>query len=306
MQRDSIDFGTMNIPVLFRKMFFPTLLGMLLSATINVADGAFVGHGAGSDALAAVNIVAPFFLITTGIGLMFGAGVSIVASVHLSQKRYKAANINVTQAFTVALLLMLLITALVMLFPDAFARMLGCSDRLLPYVRDYMRWVIPSLPFGALMCIGMFVLRLDGAPVFAAMCEAVPSVVNLVLDYVFVFPCGMGIEGASLATGIAQLTGALMVAFYMACRTKVLHFYRPKFTPKSLRLTMRNIGYQVRLGTPSLIGELAIACMMLVGNRMYLHYLHEDGVAAFSIACYCFPLVFMIGNAIAQSVQLYR
>lgn len=303
MQRDSIDFGTMNIPVLFRKMFFPTLLGMLLSATINVADGAFVGHGAGSDALAAVNIVAPFFLITTGIGLMFGAGVSIVASVHLSQKRYKAANINVTQAFTVALLLMLLITALVMLFPDAFARMMGCSDRLLPYVRDYMRWVIPSLPFGALMCIGMFVLRLDGAPVFAAMCEAVPSVVNLVLDYVFVFPCGMGIEGASLATGIAQLTGALMVAFYMACRTKVLHFYRPKFTPKSIRLTLRNIGYQVRLGAPSLIGELAIACMMLVGNRMYLHYLHEDGVAAFSIACYCFPLVFMIGNAIAQSVQ---
>lgn len=303
MQRDSIDFGTMNIPVLFRKMFFPTLLGMLLSATINVADGAFVGHGAGSDALAAVNIVAPFFLITTGIGLMFGAGVSIVASVHLSQKRYKAANINVTQAFTVALLLMLLITALVMLFPDAFARMMGCSDRLLPYVRDYMRWVIPSLPFGALMCIGMFVLRLDGAPVFAAMCEAVPAVVNLVLDYVFVFPCGMGIEGASLATGIAQLIGALMVAFYMACRTKVLHFYRPKFTPKSIRLTLRNIGYQVRLGAPSLIGELAIACMMLVGNRMYLHYLHEDGVAAFSIACYCFPLVFMIGNAIAQSVQ---
>lgn len=138
------------------------------------------------------------------------------------------------------------------------------------------------------------------------MCEAVPAVVNLVLDYVFVFPCGMGIEGASLATGIAQLTGALMVAFYMACRTKVLHFYRPKFTPKSIRLTLRNIGYQVRLGAPSLIGELAIACMMLVGNRMYLHYLHEDGVAAFSIACYCFPLVSMIGNAIAQSVQLYR
>ena len=293
----------MNIPVLFRKMFFPTLLGMLLSATINVADGAFVGHGAGSDALAAVNIVAPFFLITTGIGLMFGAGVSIVASVHLSQKRYKAANINVTQAFTVALLLMVLISGLVMCFPDAFARMLGCSDLLLPYVRDYMRWVIPSLPFGALMCIGMFVLRLDGAPVFAALCEGIPAVINMILDYVFIFPCGMGIEGASLGTAISQLIGALMVAVYMARYTKVLHFYRLKASMKSLRLTLRNIGYQTRLGAPSLIGELAIACMMLVGNRMYLHYLHEDGVAAFSIACYCFPLVFMIGNAIAQSVQ---
>lgn len=66
MKRDSIDFENTNIPVLFRKMFIPTLLGMLLASTICVADGVFVGRGVGSDALAAVNIVAPFFLIATG------------------------------------------------------------------------------------------------------------------------------------------------------------------------------------------------------------------------------------------------
>ena len=60
MMQDSIDFGTMNIPKLFRMMFIPTLLGMILSATINIADGIFVGRGVGNDALAAVNIVAPF------------------------------------------------------------------------------------------------------------------------------------------------------------------------------------------------------------------------------------------------------
>jgi len=52
-----------------------------------------------------------------------------------------------------------------------------------------------------------------------------------------------------------------------------------------------------------MIGELAIACMMLTGNFVFIRYLGEDGVAAFSVACYCFPLVFMIGNAIAQSAQ---
>ena len=57
MMQDSIDFGTMNIPKLFRMMFIPTLLGMILSATINIADGIFVGRGVGNDALAAVNIV---------------------------------------------------------------------------------------------------------------------------------------------------------------------------------------------------------------------------------------------------------
>ena len=93
MMQDSIDFGTMNIPKLFRMMFIPTLLGMILSATINIADGIFVGRGVGSDALAAVNIVAPFFMLATGIGLMFGVGASIVASIHLSHQKVKVAKL---------------------------------------------------------------------------------------------------------------------------------------------------------------------------------------------------------------------
>lgn len=303
MERDCIDWGTTNVSVLFGKMFIPTLLGMLLASTINIADGAFVGRGAGSDALAAVNIVAPFFMITTGIGLMFGCGASIVASVHLSHGQRKAANINVTQALTVSTLIMIVLASLVMIYPETAARMMGCSDRLMPYVKNYMRWVIPSLPFGMLMSIGLFVVRLDGSPVYAMLCNSLPALVNIALDYLFVFPLRMGIEGASLATGIAQVFGSMMIAIYLWKYAKTICFYRLKFTSKSLRLTLRNIGYQIRLGIPSMIGELAIACMMLTGNFIFINHLGEDGVAAFSVACYCFPLVFMIGNAIAQSAQ---
>lgn len=252
---------------------------------------------------AAVNIVAPFFLITTGIGLMFGSGVSIVASVHLSHGRRKAADINITQAFTSAIFIMAVFAALIMAFPEAAARLMGCSDRLMPYVKDYMRWVIPSLPFGMLMSIGLFVVRLDGNPVYAMLCNSLPAILNIVLDYILVSPMWMGIEGAALATGIAQVSGSLLVAVYMWKFTRTVHLYRPKFTSKSIRLTLRNIGYQMQLGAPSMIGELAIACMMLTGNFMFIKYLGEDGVAAFSVACYCFPLVFMIGNSIAQSAQ---
>ena len=68
--RDSIDFGSMNISTLFRKLLIPTVLGMIFSAVFVITDGIFVGKGIGSDALAAVNITAPLFMITTGIGLM--------------------------------------------------------------------------------------------------------------------------------------------------------------------------------------------------------------------------------------------
>ena len=89
--KDSIDFGSMEIPKLFRKLLIPTVLGMVFSAVFVITDGIFVGQGIGSDALAAVNITAPLFLISTGIGLMFGVGASVVASIHLSQGKLKTA-----------------------------------------------------------------------------------------------------------------------------------------------------------------------------------------------------------------------
>ena len=72
---------------------------------------------------------------------------------------------------------------------------------------------------------------------------------------------------------------------------------------KSLHLTCRNTGYMIQLGASAMLGELAIACMMLVGNYAFIRMLKEDGVAAYSVACYCLPIVFMIANAIAQSAQ---
>ena len=180
MMQDSIDFGTMNIPKLFRMMFIPTLLGMVLSATINIADGIFVGRGVGSDALAAVNIVAPFFMLATGIGLMFGVGASIVASIHLSHQKVKVANINITQALSVSLCIMLSLSLLVMTFRTEVALLLGSSEQLLPSVLEYMNWIAPFLAFYMLLNIGLFIIRLDGSPTYAMLCSAIPA---LILKY---------------------------------------------------------------------------------------------------------------------------
>ena len=86
MQRDSIDFGSMKVGQLFCKQLFPTLLGMVFSALFVITDGVFVGRGIGSDALAAVNIAAPLFVFAAGMGLMFGMGGAIVASINLGER----------------------------------------------------------------------------------------------------------------------------------------------------------------------------------------------------------------------------
>ncbi|MDE7368740.1 MAG: hypothetical protein K2N08_03075 [Muribaculaceae bacterium] len=79
-----LDFGAGSIPVLFRKLFFPTLLGMIFNAMITIADGVFVGRGVGAEGIAAVNIIAPLFMVTTGLGLMFGIGSSVLAGIAIA------------------------------------------------------------------------------------------------------------------------------------------------------------------------------------------------------------------------------
>ena len=105
MQRDNLDFKNMSVSKLFTKQLFPTLLGMVSSALFTV----FVGRGIGSDAIAAVNIAAPIFMIAAGLGLMFGMGGGILASINLSRGKLVVANINVTQS-----IVMLTIVSIIM------------------------------------------------------------------------------------------------------------------------------------------------------------------------------------------------
>lgn len=301
--KDSIDFGNMEISSLFRKLLIPTVLGMVFSAIFIITDGIFVGKGIGSDALAAVNITAPLFMITAGIGLMFGVGASVVASIHLSQGKRKVASINITQALVFSTLLILIMSALCFYYIEPLAKLLGSSDRLLPLAVEYMAWYLPFLVFYEILNIGMFCIRLDGSPTYAMMCNAVAAILNIILDYIFIFEFGWGMMGAAFATSLGTVVGGLMTLIYLLKFSRSLHLYRIKLSIKSMMLTLRNIGYMIKLGSSAFISEASIACMMFLGNYVFIHYLGEDGVAAFSIACYFFPIIFMVYNAIAQSAQ---
>ena len=95
--------------------------------------------------------------------------------------------------------------------------------------------------------------------------------------------------------------GGLLVLGYMFFFSKNIKFYLPKFSPTALRLTSRNVGYMGKLGLSTFISEVGFSVMLIVGYFMFMREMQEDGVAAFCIICYLFPLVLMFGNAIAQS-----
>ena len=91
MHTTGLDYATGRIPVLFRKIFFPTLLGMIFNALITIVDGIFVANGVGPDGIAAVNIIVPLYMVATGIGLMLGIGASVLAGMALAENERRKA-----------------------------------------------------------------------------------------------------------------------------------------------------------------------------------------------------------------------
>ena len=303
MERDAIDLSTLNVFVLFKKYFIPTLLGMLSISAVTAIDGIFVGHGVGSDGIAAINICIPLLMLFTGIGLMVGVGCSVVASIQLSRGKNKSARLNVTQALLFVTIVALLPSVFMMIYPEHTARLLGASEYLLPMVTDYLVWSVPSWIFQIWITVSLFIIRLDGAPRLAMLCSIITAVINVILDWLFIFPLGWGIKGAAFATSISIVTGGIISVSYLLFYARHLRLYRLKWSFKSLYLSLRNLNYQCRIGFSALLGEATLAVLMFVGNQTFMSYLGDNGVGAFGIACYYIPFVFMVGNAIAQSAQ---
>lgn len=299
----SLDFYHMSPGRLFTKMFFPTLLGMFSGSVMNITDGMFVGQRVGSDALAAINIAAPVFMLVTGIALMFGIGASVRASISLAQGKTKEANREITTSLLVAVTVVTLLSAIILLNLDTMAYLFGSTDRLLPLVKEYMLWVTVGMPASCVLFAGMFYVRLDGAPKFAMWCEIIGAGLNILLDYVFIYPLNMGIMGAAIASSLSCLVGALLIMGYLIFFTKRIQLCSLRAAFGRSARWLQTTWQQVKLGLSGFLGEVAISLMLVLGNYVFGSLLGESGVAAYSIACYCSPLFFMINNAIAQSAQ---
>jgi len=303
MEKGEIDFGKEKISTIFRKMFFPTLAGMASIALMCVIDGIFVSHTVGARGVAAVNFCNPVYSVMAAVGLMVALGSSVVASIHLSHGQEKDANLNVTQGFLFAALVGVILSVSLIVFRRPLARLLGAEESLVEMVASYICGLAPAIVFDLTKSVCMFSIRLDGSPKYAMMANVVPALVNILLDWVFLYPLNMGVFGAALATTAGIFSGWVMAVLYMLRYSEKVHFQLPKLSCKSLRLSVRNIGYQCKLGFGSFVSEICGGVYCVVGNLVFMKYLGTEGVGAFGIICYYNPLLFMIAYAIVNSMQ---
>ena len=233
---------------------------------------------------------------------MFGMGGGILTSINLSQGKKKVANINFTQSVIALVFISLVMTLLLTIFPHKIATLFGSDEYLMDMVVEYLFWFSISLPFTVLVVALPFFIRLTN-PKISMWAMLAATVVNIILDYLFIFIFKWGLFGAAIATDIGEFVGAAIMIIYLFRHSIAIRFVGLKLSVKSLLLTLRNVGYMIKLGFSVFLSEITISVMIISGNYVFMDYMGADGVAAYSVICYLFPIIFMVFNATVQSAQ---
>ncbi len=203
---------TAPIPGLIARLAVPTIISMLITSVYNMADTYFVG-ALGTSAQGAVGVVFSLMAIIQAVGFTFGNGSGNFISRLLGQQRQEDAEAVAAASFFLGILTGLVMTVGGLLFLDPLVSLLGATETILPYARDYARYILIGAPW----MIGSLVLnnhlRFEGSATYAMVGITVGGVLNMVLDPFFIFTLNQGIAGAAQATIISQLVSFFILLF---------------------------------------------------------------------------------------------
>lgn len=280
----------------FIKYAVPSALAMFISSLYTVVDGIFVGQGVGDMALAAVNIVLPFTVLLFGLASMFAIGGGSLVSKNIGAGKIEEAVNIFRQVFKFLLILSGIISIICVVFTEQIVRILGATDNLSGLAVDYLRfYAIFCIPNLIGIVLNSFV-RNDGRPRLAMISTIAGAITNIVLDYVFIFPFGLGIKGAAIATGLGQIITVLILLPHFIKKIGYLSFGNVKLNSSDLK-TFSMIGF------PSFFAQLSYSIIVLIHNVMLIKSLGEVGISSYSIINYITTNTYMVLYGITLGVQ---
>ena len=188
----------------FLRFVLPSVASMFVFSTYSIVDGIFVTHGVGELALAAVNLCMPFINAMFAVAVLLSVGTSTVCAIHIGRGEQEAANRTFTQNAFVVGACALLLTLVVHLFPNEVVGILGATDGTRAYMITYLQTVSSFAVFFMVSYCFEVMVKTGGHPSVSIVGVAACCLTNIALDYVFVMRLHMGVQGAALATGIAQ------------------------------------------------------------------------------------------------------
>ena len=281
---------------LFLKYVSANVLGMIGYSCYILADTFFIARGIGSDALAALNLVLPAYSLMNGTGLMIGMGAASRYTISSTKPEGALHRTIFTHALYVMAFAAVIFSSSGILFPYKIAAVLGADADTIGYAADYIRILLMFSPLFLGNNLLLSFVRNDGAPRLSMTAMIVGSLTNIVLDYVFIYPLGMGMTGAALATATAPVISMMIMS---------IHFIKKQnhFRPVRARLSLVRWGDICTLGVSSLITELSSGVVIIIFNYLILGLNGNTGVAAYGILANIALVLVSIYTGIGQGVQ---
>lgn len=291
----TITLKNLSVNKLFTKYVSQNILGMLGISAYILADTLFISMVEGADGITALNLVLPLYNLIYAIGSMIAVGSATRFKI-LRARKDPDADSYFSNAVLFALLLSSIFVIAGIFIPQDILHLLGADARIIKLGTPYTRIFMVFAPFFMLNHICNSFVRNDGSPSIAMMATLSSSLFNIVMDYVLMFPCKLGMTGAALATVFSPIVGILICGF---------HFFSKKNTV-SFCLQMPSFKRLLRscqLGISAFVNEISAGVTTMVFNFLILSLTGNVGIAAYGIVANIAIIATSIFNGISQGSQ---
>jgi len=278
------------------KYAFPSVLSMWIFSLYSIVDGMFVGKGVSSKALAAVNLSMPFLNLSFAISIMISIGASTLISSYLGRGKIKKSRDIFTTTIYFLGIIGVIICGISFIFRYELACFLGAEGEMVPLVVEYLGTILFFNTFYLIAYALEVLIKVEGKPMVAIYVVTIAAVTNIILDYLLVIVFPLGLRGAAIATGCAQIIQGIVLLSFFLRKNSTLKFVR-------VRLSLKKLFCLMKIGVPDSITEVSVGFIIFAFNKVTFKYYGSDGIAVFSVISYINNLVLMTMIGITQGMQ---
>ena len=294
----TLELGTKPVGKLLIQYALPAMIAMTAASLYNIVDRVFIGQGVGAMAISGLAITFPFMNLTAAFGAGVGVGASTAISVKLGQKDYATAQNILGNTISLNLIIGIGLSIICLLFLDPILRFFGASDQTLIYAHEYMVIILLGNVVSH-MYFGMnALLRAASKPRQAMYATIFTVVMNVILDALFIIVFKWGIQGAAIATILAQIIALVWQFKTFTNKNELLHLHRGIY---KLRGTI--VKNTIAIGMSPFLMNLAACFIVIFINKGLKEYDGDLAIGAFGIVNRIVFLFVMIVMGLNQGMQ---
>jgi putative MATE family efflux protein len=259
------------------KLALPVMAGMGIQTLYTIVDMIFIGRLSG-EAIAAVAFNMPLFFFVLGLTMGLGSGVTASIARFIGAKDKVNADNSAEHAVVIGIGISIILTTLGFVYGRDILMKIGATESVIDLSWSYLRVICIGLPFMVLSAFFRSILTGEGDTKFPMTVAALGTILNIILDPIFIFTLGLGVAGAAWATAISQIIVFIIFVYMLFVKEHSYITFRLKdFKPSSF--IMKDI---IKVGLPASISMVIMSFGQLVFNRILVHF-STDAVAAYQV-----------------------